>query len=301
MSDSPETGSESSRPLDALESRIPGRADELVISELTAQLERTRHLLQGDPEAVAMRALDRIGGQSKTEARIAAQMAGREPLAEPEHFLAAHRLVMHALEVLDREGSRDAGGPRWGPLSGIGEPLVEMVTSYIVKSYAEGIIGSLRRLYARREAQSADATPERRMLARARVEADRLAPGYSGGAISGTALVLGGVAVPGLASLGQYVGAFDFTNRFLLFAILGVLLVLFLALSSVLLRGAAVARRRSRLIMSQPLAALWETIGNAGSPPEDDSVMIASVAITITGVLWLVGPLIATGIVLATR
>jgi len=61
----------------------------------------------------------------------------------------------------------------------------------------------------------------------------------------------------------------------------------------VMLRGAAVARRRSQLIMGAPLAALWETIGDAGHPPEDDATQIATFAIVLTAVIWLALPFVA--------
>lgn len=295
MDDRPEARA---NPLDALRA-IPGRADELLVDQLSAQLDRTRRLLLGDTDAAAEQALDRIGGQEAVEARIAADLAMPGPLAEPERFLEAHRLTMRALEVLDRDGSRSPGSPRLGPLSAVGRPLVEMVTDYIVKSYGESVVGTLRKLYARREAQCLPDAPERRSLARARVEADRLAPGFKGG-VSATVLLLAGAAIPGLASVSQYVGAIDFTNQTVLFTAVGVLFALFLLLSSVLLRGAAVARRRSRLIMAQPLAALWQTIGHAGDPPEDDSKMLATVAIVITGLLWIAGPLAVVAVVLLT-
>jgi hypothetical protein len=42
--------------------------------------------------------------------------------------------------------------------------------------------------------------------------------------------------------------------------------------------------------MGQPLAALWETLGNAGTPPEDDSVLFASIAVLVTALVWFVLP-----------
>ena len=57
-------------------------------------------------------------------------------------------------------------------------------------------------------------------------------------------------------------------------------------LTWVLLRSAAVARHRSHLIMRQPLAALWETVGRAGKPPEDDSILFATIAIVLTAGVW---------------
>lgn len=301
MTDGPEPKHDLPNPIEAIRARIPGRADELLVDKLTAQLETTRGLLLGDPEGAAERALDRMGGQAEAETRIAAQLAMRQPLAQPERFPEAHRLAVHALEVLDREGSRAPGAPRLGPLTAVAEVIVEAIAEYLVKSYAEGVAGTLRKLYARREAQCTPQSPERRALARARLEMERLAPGFSGGGINGTMLLLAGLAVPGLASLSSYVGAIDYTDRRILFGGVGFLFLLFLLLSSITIRGAAVARRRSHLIMSQPLAALWQTIGNCGAPPEDDSVAIATVAIVLTALLWIVGPAVAAVIIVATR
>ena len=42
--------------------------------------------------------------------------------------------------------------------------------------------------------------------------------------------------------------------------------------------------------MRQPIAALWETIGRAGDPPEDDSVLFATIAIVLTALVWFALP-----------
>ncbi len=274
-----------------LKSRITGLPDELLlVDELTDQLNRTRQLLTGSPEEAAERALERLGGEAEVEARIAVELAAREPLAQPDHFPEAHRLTMRALEVLDREGFRNPTLPRLGPLEPVAEFAVEFVTEYIVKSYAEGIVGRLRSLYARREVQSQPGTPERRLLAGARVEVDRIAAGFGGGGIGAPALLVAGAAVPVLASASQYIGAINLTAKPVLIGGIGLAFVLFFALAWVLLRGAAIAHRRSRLIMQQPLAALWETIGHAGNPPEDDSVTFATIALVLTTLVWFVLP-----------
>jgi hypothetical protein len=57
-----------------------------------------------------------------------------------------------------------------------------------------------------------------------------------------------------------------------------------------ILRGAAIARHRIKLTVEEPLAALWETIGRCGGPPEDDAQMFAVYAIILTIVGWLVIP-----------
>jgi len=276
-------------PLDALaKSR---QAGESILDDLSEQLDRTRRLLTSSPDAAAEAALSRFAGEAEVEARIAADLASIGTLAAPERFDEAHRLAMRALEVLDREGFRDPPvSSRYGPLRPLARIGAEFVARYIVKGYASDSVDSLRRLYARREAQSPVGTPERQVLARARVETDRLAAGFTGGGIGAPALVVGGAAVPVLASASQYFGAVDFLSRPVLLSGFLVMFVLFGLLSSILFAGSAVAHRRCRLIMRQPLAALWEVIGHAGEPPTDNSRLFAALAILLSAVVWVVLP-----------
>jgi len=60
------------------------------------------------------------------------------------------------------------------------------------------------------------------------------------------------------------------------------------------LRGAALASRRIRLSLSQPLAELWRSIGYCGTPPKDQSRRFVVVAITLTLAVWIVLPLLVT-------
>ncbi len=269
------------------------RVEELLLDEITDQLDRTRRLLMGNPEAAAEAALARAGREQEAELRIAAELAVTEPLADPGRFPEAHRLVVRALEVLDREGSRHPPAPRFGPLTPLFTFAIEFVVDYIVKSYARDIVGKLQTLYARREAQCPPGRPERRQLARARMEVDRIAPGFQGGGLAAPLLVGAGAALPLLASVTDYLGAVNLRNPYVVWAGLAAVFVVFLFLSTVLLRGAAVAHRRSRLIMEQPLAALWQTIGAAGNPPEDKSVIIATISVLLTALVWVVLPVAA--------
>lgn len=264
--------------------------DLLLLDEVTDQIGRTRKLLGGDSEAAAEAALNRFGGQAEVEARIFAELAIEQPLAQPAQFEEAHRRAIRALEVLDREGYREPRVPGLGPLTPVAAWGAELVAAYIVKSYAESIVTAIRRLYMRREAQCAPAAPERRLLAHARIEVDRLAPSFSGGGLGAPFLIVGGVLIPLFASVSQYLGAINFANRAVLTAGVGILFVLFFLLSAMLLAGASVARRRSRLIMQPALAALWASIGHAGYPPEDDATLFATLAIAMAGVLWFVLP-----------
>ncbi len=69
--------------------------------------------------------------------------------------------------------------------------------------------------------------------------------------------------------------------------------VLLVAAAWGVLRGAAIARRRIRLTMDQPLAGPWGTVGWCGRPPEDAARTFAAVAIALTVLGWLAIPLAA--------
>lgn len=230
-------------------------------------------------------------GETETEARITAELATTTPLAYPRRFPEAHRLVVRALEVLDREGARNPTvSRRFGPLRPLAATVAGFVANYIVKSHARAVVQNLARLYARREAQSAPNTPEKRLLARARIETERIVPGFGGGGIGAPVLVAGGAVIPLVASVSQYLGAIDFLAPGVIAALFVAIIVVFLVMSTLLLSGAGLARRRSDLILRQPLAALWETIGNAGEPPEDNSRLFASVAIVLSAIVWVAVP-----------
>ena len=265
------------------------RPDELLLDELTDQLDRTRQLLTGSPAHAAERALGRIGGVSEADARFASELALSAPLAAPDRFAEAHRLVMRGVEILDRDGFRDPPVVAIGPLRAISKPAVEFVARFIVRSYTKGIVDDLRKLYSQRESQALPRSPERSALARARLDVERLSPSYSGGGIGAPLLLAVGAAIPALASLGQQLGAIDLSARWVLAGV-AVPLLLFGMLSWLLLRGAAVARHRSQLIMRRPIAALWETVGRAGDPREDDSIMFATIAIALTALVWFALP-----------
>lgn len=96
--------------------------------------------------------------------------------------------------------------------------------------------------------------------------------------------------IPLFASVTGYAGAIDWSGRPILVAGLAMLFVLSIVGGWVLLNGASVARRRSQLIMAAPLLALWETVGRAGKPPEDDAVLFGTIAVVLTAVVWLLIP-----------
>ena len=57
-----------------------------------------------------------------------------------------------------------------------------------------------------------------------------------------------------------------------------------------LLQGAGLAHRRIKVALRPSLAALYETIGHCGDPPQDESATIAVAAIALTALAWFVLP-----------
>jgi hypothetical protein len=267
------------------------RPDEVILQQMGDHLERARQFITGNPEAAAARAIEGIRDAEGVEAQIADQLAAASPLASVDSFLPAHRQAIRALEVLDREGTRNPRiGRLWGPLTPLIAAGVEYVADYIVKGYASDVVGSMHRLYVRREAQCSPGTPERRMLAQARVEAKRLSDDFKGGGLGVPTLLAGGLLFPLIAGVGDRLVGLDFTSRTVLLAGAVIFWLVSVMLAGMLLRGAAVAHRRSRLIMRQPLLDLWAAVGRAGNPPEDDSTPFAIGAVVLTAIAWLLLP-----------
>jgi len=265
--------------------------DHLILDEVTQQLATTFQLLSGDPDEAAERALAEIGVDTRAEAALLGEIAAAGPLAHPDRFEQSHRLVMRALEVLDRDGWKHPLLRRLGPFSGAAAGAVQFVARTIVRGHVSNVVHALSRLYARRESQSQTASAERRMLARARIQADRLALGYKGGSLPLPTVLIGGAAVPVLASIARQFGAVKGQGPVLVVPLGVILAIVFAALAWVLLQGAGLAHRRIKVTLDPSLAALYETIGHCGNPPRDDSAAIAAAAIALTALAWFGVPI----------
>jgi hypothetical protein len=273
----------------------------LLLDDLAAQLNRFR-LLPGGSEADAERVLAGLTPASAREREATKELANREILAHPDRFEDAHHLVVKALEVFDRHGWRAPRVPRWlGPLRSLAQVGVEQVTHIIVRSYARTVSSQMRRLYARREAQCDFDQPERRLLARARIAMTRLAPDFGGGGGGLPRFLVGGAVISGLVSAARQVGGLRSGGVAAWFGLgLGAALV-FAVVAWIIVQGAAVAHRRSRLMLHEPLDALWETIGACGEPPRDDSMTFATVGIVLTAVAWFVTPAVVAAVFYLSR
>ena len=261
----------------------------LTLDDLTDRIDALRVLRAHDPDQAGLM-LEQLGGRGRPEQDIVDQLAKTQPLWRADRFEEAHRLAMRALEVLDRNGARNAELPRLGPLKPVAEWATQQVTRYIVRSHQNTVVDRVRKLYERREANSVWGSPEHVMLRRARINAVQVEKGFKGNALGLPTFLLGG------AFISSAVGALGNAVRNAVHSRIGVIAftvaagLVLAALSWVVLFSAGVARRRIRLSMDEPLKALYETIGACGNPPRDESTSFAVYALIFLAVAWIVIP-----------
>lgn len=275
-------------------SRDGAAGDALKLDELRHRLDQFRLLYDSD-QAATDRMLNDLGGQGKVEREMLGELATARPLATPDRFAEANAVAMHALEVLARNGARPPSQLRAGPLTPVARFLVQQVIRFIVRTHQNQVIKSIQELYTRRLAWVPAGDPSRMVLVRARLDADRAGADYKQKPGGIPTFLVGGAAVSSIsqatlggasAAIGSGAGAV---------VAVAVSFVLLAVASWVILRGAAIARRRIRLTVDRPLAALWETVGCCGHPPKDAARSFALVAIALTVTGWILLPLVAIG------
>jgi hypothetical protein len=255
-------------------------------------LERLQ-LLGSDDEAIAA-FLDEIDVRSPRDREMLRELARTSPLARPERFDEDHRRVLVALESLRRHGHHGAGtAPQLRFLRTPVRYLVELVARYVVVSYCKTVALSLRNLYWIREMQSESGSRELELLRPARFDGQALVEITKGREIGVPTFVIGAVLIP--AGLSIWRLATGTVREWWIALLAGAIgIAIGLLISWIVLRGAALASRRIRLSVSEPLAELWKTIGHCGTPPKDHSRRFAIVAISLTLGVWIVLPLLVT-------
>ena len=73
---------------------------------------------------------------------------------------------------------------RWGLITPIVRFLVQIVTQFIVRSYVSSFIDGMHRLYERREAAALASYEHLPMLSRARIQTERIKPGFKRGKLA---------------------------------------------------------------------------------------------------------------------
>ena len=259
----------------------------LIVDELAERFDQFRVLRKADPEATD-RLLDEIGAHHQVDRDIVLELSATRALGQPGRFRSAHELVMRSLEVLDRNGARGAKLDYVGPAEPVAQFAVQFFTRLIVRNYESDVIDAVRNLYTRRLAWCAPDDPHRHVLAQARLDAVRATPTYKRNAVGIPGSCSAAPSSPpasgccGRCSTGPWPRASPSSSPRWSWS----------ASSSSRpgrsWKGAAVARRRIRLTTERPLAALWQTIGRCGKPPEDQARQFAIIAL----VVMLVGALV---------
>ena len=249
-------------------------------------------LLGEDDEAIAA-FLDSIDVSSPREREMLAELARRASLADPAAFRTAHARLVGALEALGRHGYHSSSaGRRLGPVRPLVRFLVELVARYLVVSHLRGVSMHMRNLYWLREMQSEPGSDERVTLRRARRDAEGLVVVFNRRQVGVPSFLFGGILVSLGATAGRVTGGITTGNwrTALIVGLVGFLVSL--AVAWVALRGTAMASRRIRLSVRQPLADVLAALGHAGRPPRDQSRKLALVAIGLTFGAWVIVPLL---------
>ena len=175
----------------------PPDDDSLIIDELGRRLAQLRLLY--DDDAATDKILNQLGGQGRVERDIVRHLASTQTLAFPERFVDAHRVAMHALEVLARNGSRQPSQLRLGPLTGVVRFLAQQVIRPIVRGHQGQVVDSLRDLYTRRLGWMPADDPYRMVVVRARMDVERATPSYKKKVSVLPTALAGGAAASSLA------------------------------------------------------------------------------------------------------
>jgi hypothetical protein len=252
-------------------------------------LERLR-LLSGDDDAIAS-FLDELDVQSPRERELLAELARTSVLARPERFDADHRHAIEALESLRRHGyhgSRAATG--LGPLRYVVRWLIELIARYLVVSHVKNVAVTMRNLYWLREMEAESDSAELKLLRPARFDATALVEIVRTREIGVPSFVIAGLLIPLGATAWRLMTGTTFENwsDALVIGLVGV--AIGIGLSWIVLRGSAMAGRRIRLALREPLAAVWDDVGSCGRPPKDGSRKFAIIAIVLMAGVWIVLP-----------
>lgn len=260
-----------------------------MLDQLTDRLDTLRLLREDDPQRADVM-LEQFGAAGRVESEMLSELGQRRPLQIPDRFPEAHRTLMRAIEVFDRNAGRPPSALRAGPLAPLASPLVKLLVGIVARSYQRSVIGHLRRLYALREANSAPGTSDYRVLRLARRQLDRVAADLSRPAGGLPAFLVGGAALSAASSTIQEVSG----SPLVLVLVAGVTAALAAAAFWCILTAAAIARRRTRIALDAPLRALYATLGAAGDPPRDRSRSFVVYALLLLALAWVVVPVALT-------
>jgi hypothetical protein len=265
-----------------------GRGERFVLDQLTDRLDTLRLLREDDPHRADVM-LEQFGASGRVESQMLTQLGQRQPLQIPDRFPEAHRTVMRAVEVFDRNAGLPPSSLRAGVLRPVASLVVRLLIGIVVRNYQHSVIQHLRRLYALRQANSVPGSAEYRTLTLARRQIENVTEDLSRRSSGLPAFLVGGAALSAASSTVQEVTS----SRLVLVLVAGITAALAIAAFWCVITAAAIARRRTRIALDAPLRALYETLGAAGDPPRDRSRAFVVYAALLLALAWVVVPLAA--------
>jgi hypothetical protein len=148
----------------------------------------------------------------------------------------------------------------------------------------------MRNLYWVREMEAPSDSTELKLLRPARLDASALVEIMRSREIGVPSFVIAGLLIPLGATVWRLMTGFTF-DRWWVAVLVGLAgVAVGVALSWIVLRGTAMASRRIRLSLREPLIAVWDSVGNCGRPPKDRSRTFAIVSIALMASVWIVLP-----------
>jgi len=268
-----------------------GESELDALDQFSEKLNAFKTFRSNDSDA-ADKLFESLGGRSKVEEEMLLQLGAWAPLYKPERFEQSHHMVMRALEVLYRNGHRKAP-VKLGVLTPVAQYFVQLVTRLVVRDHVKNVVKSVDNLYLRRWTSTPKNTPDAMMLRRAWFQVEKVAPGYEGNSLGLPTFVVGGAFASSLTGVLSNVGAAGGSNKIALIALAIVLYAFLIALAYGVIRGAAIARRRIKLALDNPLKNLWDVVGAAGNPPKDQARMFALMSLIIMALAAVAVPVIA--------
>lgn len=274
----------------------PSQGDRgLLLDELDERLDAFNAFRKSDG-GKADEILGDLGASDTVDRDIILELAGRRPLGHPLRFPAAHSMAIRSLEVLDRNGARGVKTRIPGPLDPIANYFVHLVTRFVVRNHQKSLVDNMRRLYARREANCLPDDPSRHVLTRARKHVELVSEGFRRNPVGVPTFLLGGAVFSTAISAASRAIVDSVDSRWTRLVLSFGLILVLGAVSWVILRGAAVARRRIVLTTERPFRALYQTIGRCGDPPKDQSRQFALIAMVLLAISWILIPFAFLGI-----
>src|SRR6202142_1343168 len=120
------------------------RTEHLLLDELSDRLE-TLKLIRTDDDQRADAILEQFGAKGKVESEMLDQLSVRAPLAYPDRFEEAHRTVMRALEIFDRNAARPPSNLKAGPFEPVAAYLVQTLIRVIVRDYQKSVVTQIQK------------------------------------------------------------------------------------------------------------------------------------------------------------